>query len=1757
MQSEFLGQSNDLTCSVCRNLLHIPYTLPCQHSYCLEPCLQAQRTSENLKCFNCGKCYPFKEAIHNDHLEALVTKRLVEEKRSLITTCDACTKPSLDLRDCKHCGGRVCPTCCQSHYDKVASTVKKLVKVITKAQKNVTNIQSKLVKKSSDLSRLEKSIESASSELKIACDKTLDRANAQLDSLASAYTQKKISARRRDIQSMGMHELLQVRSELKSVTNLVLEFLTAVSDLGDEGNPFGVEMSKSYSSLIYPIQSLSLVEEERDNSISEKNVADSIDDIIDCTPNQIFVGGLIPKISYTQFKSYFSQYGAIKNAFIAPSRRSGYVTFSKKESALLATAQPFQLIENVKVEVRPFLKKSKRPPSKKPATESPSSITHPTIVETDQKRVFVGGILPSTTKDTVQSALLKFGPIKRLDFMPQRGFAIVQFEQPEIFDLALSTHWHEIDGKRVELLQYLPRKSNPPLSANFTDSSDLRTIFIGGLTPKINEESIRSSLSYFGSIEKVLINSLKGYALVTFKSVDAASKAIASHWIIINEKKVEMVAFERNPKRKLATTPPVSYFSSISEIQETNGNQSVEDVSKRKLYVDGIVPPINETMLKTYFSQYGAVIFCQITGQRACLIFESSKGVEAASKAFSHIVVGRNLKIAPCTPICPKPSEINTDASQKDVGARKLIIKGISEDVTYSGLRDYFSNYGPVDCVNVYGTDAWIVFEKAETATLVLTSQPHFIRGRQVSLQRPNSENSPRIRAQVEAPGKDSGSPIIQDMPSLGKLAILTLLSSLFVYGVGIFVYFIYVLLAFAAGFLFFLPEIQWVSLKRKIPISHGLVEIDSKKATTSHLKVNYAISGCHELDVVLNQILDCIINDYIRSWYTLLTNEPKFPQQLHAAMAQLMTEVSKRAQKIDWIPFIIEGIPNIIIEHLRIHRRSLDRQAQSSNSADLSKFFFDEEMEVEVQFCREEVCTSSEKELNHFRRITDVFLFAIMPEEDYRLLTIRYLLKEILVNGVLLPAVNVLSDPDFVNQSIIKLCNESAFASPYFIQSLRMSTVEDELKVVKERIEIFAVKLRGRDSGGDDDTMVKAQLNSLNFLENVCNSQITEIKRGVPQKSEQRMNSSNPGSDGLGRTSIDLTFADVMGNDVAVSNFLEFLTSINEQSLLSLYLNCMAYRVNSEELMSSITSTPSTNEPEGDAFGPNSGWNETKTPELDLTFQQAGESQVRHQISDEDQEAMGRIREFGVSMCSLVMRTLPQIPEEIVKRCLKGLSTPLDTIDPNIFIIVEEELIKMLSSEQCFGAFKRSSYYARVVEAFKSSSSGMFLESSRRLGANGSEDAREAPPYSSQSASSSPVFSRAASAVSVNSSSYSPQGSQTHLNSTSSSVSYFPDSYTVNVLSGEMVREGYVVYTLEVTCLSTITKRRSTWRTHRRYSQFDDLHSLIVEQCGRIPNLKLPAKKSFTSVSIEFIEKRRSELDDYLQILCGIDTTGRYPKLHPILSDFLQPEKWERKKGVSSLMNPFKAVGSAIISVPDTLFDGFSKMINRRPPIDLSDVNSNVSTPLMSSNSTASRSSLVSDTSNLAILDQNDSDNIPFRLLFMLVDEVFSLQGKTQLFRRGTLAILRNIVQTFFGDIMNRRIVEKAKNLISAKQMATYAGILRDVLWPNGSQVQTNGVSKDTTQESYPLRDEAMKLRTRVLCRAVMFGSVAEELASYLGQETTREGVQRVFDLLQQPCLNRRLVHCLLEGVIRLLLADQATRLNEIYAQDYSRHPS
>lgn len=44
------------------------------------------------------------------------------------------------------------------------------------------------------------------------------------------------------------------------------------------------------------------------------------------------------------------------------------------------------------------------------------------------------------------------------------------------------------------------------------------------------------------------------------------------------------------------------------------------------------------------------------------------------------------------------------------------------------------------------------------------------------------------------------------------------------------------------------------------------------------------------------------------------------------------------------------------------------------------------------------------------------------------------------------------------------------------------------------------------------------------------------------------------------------------------------------------------------------------------------------------------------------------------------------------------------------------------------------------------------------------------------------------------------------------------------------------------------------------------------------------------------------------------------------------------------------------------------------------------------------------------------------------------------------------------------------------------------------------------------------------------------------IGSETTRQGVLRVFELFQNPCLNKRLLYVVLEGLIDTLFPQSNT---------------
>ena len=115
----------------------------------------------------------------------------------------------------------------------------------------------------------------------------------------------------------------------------------------------------------------------------------------------------------------------------------------------------------------------------------------------------------------------------------------------------------------------------------------------------------------------------------------------------------------------------------------------------------------------------------------------------------------------------------------------------------------------------------------------------------------------------------------------------------------------------------------------------------------------------------------------------------------------------------------------------------------------------------------------------------------------------------------------------------------------------------------------------------------------------------------------------------------------------------------------------------------------------------------------------------------------------------------------------------------------------------------------------------------------------------------------------------------------------------------------------------------------------------------------------------------------------------------------------------------------------------------------------------------------------------------------------------------------------------------------------------LRDEFWPAG-----------ILADKAPERDESIRNITQVLCKAKLLGIVSgkseknadremfppspDELRHIIGSETTRRGLLRLFELLQNETLNRRFVYIVIEALLIKLF--RPNDLHLIFEKLYSQ---
>eukprot|EP00842_Homolaphlyctis_polyrhiza_P002270 jgi/Hompol1/3043/HPOL_003093-RA len=132
-------------------------------------------------------------------------------------------------------------------------------------------------------------------------------------------------------------------------------------------------------------------------------------------------------------------------------------------------------------------------------------------------------------------------------------------------------------------------------------------------------------------------------------------------------------------------------------------------------------------------------------------------------------------------------------------------------------------------------------------------------------------------------------------------------------------------------------------------------------------------------------------------------------------ALAHATAEFERRLRRVDFIAFAAQDIPAALSRHLRDVRLCVERLGSAyAGGRSLPLLFHGLQPHVALD--------APLAEIEYLRRISDILLACLLPESELKCESLRYLLREIVATRVLGMLVDVLSDPDYLNQLLLRI---------------------------------------------------------------------------------------------------------------------------------------------------------------------------------------------------------------------------------------------------------------------------------------------------------------------------------------------------------------------------------------------------------------------------------------------------------------------------------------------------------------------------------------------------------------------------------------------------------------------------------------------------------------------------------------------------------------------------------------------------------------
>ncbi|XP_059510532.1 sorting nexin-13 isoform X2 [Stegostoma tigrinum] len=852
---------------------------------------------------------------------------------------------------------------------------------------------------------------------------------------------------------------------------------------------------------------------------------------------------------------------------------------------------------------------------------------------------------------------------------------------------------------------------------------------------------------------------------------------------------------------------------------------------------------------------------------------------------------------------------------------------------------------------------------------------------------------------------------------------------------------------------------------------------LEEMRRESKQIKIDRRLTGSSIIDEPLQQVIQFALRDYIQYWYYTLSDDECFLLEVRKTIQNALVQFATRSKEVDWQPYFTTRLVNDFAAHLHVFRKTQQRIEDSRQKKDASEefvdTFFEVEVEMEKEVCRDLICTSVKDEEAFLRDLCEILLYLFLPPGDFHNKNMRYFLREILAKGILFPLINQLSDPDYINQYIIWLIRDANCNYEAFLNIIKLSDKVVELEAVRDRAAEELQYLRSLDTAGDDISTIKNQINSLLFVKKICETRVQRLNSG---KEVDRLKlAANFGK--LCTIPLD----SILMNNVALQFFMEYMQQTGGQAHLFFWLTVEGYRVTAQQQLDVLRSAQKDGKRQS---------NQTK--------------------------GLLRAAAVGVYDQYLSEKASPRVhvDDNLVAKLAEKLN--YEDTTPEIFDDIQRKVYEMmLKDEQFYPSFRQNPLYVRMLAELD-----MLKDPSIRGSDDGDLESFNGSPTGSLNSS---------------------------LDDLSNANSEDSLQLQVSISDTGVCNDHGKTYALYAI---TVQRRLpdgsdDVWKTYRRYSDFHDFHMRITEQFENLSNLlKLPGKKTFNNMDKDFLGKRKKDLNTYLQLLINPEIIRACPALIPYVNEFLENKAYSKGKGdfarkmdtlVNPLRNSMRNVSNVVKSIPDSLAEGMTKVSDNMDKLGHELKHTFLKVPPLKPEEDSEHVRVS------AHLDDNVDDNIPLRVMLLLMDEVFDLKDKNHWLRRNIKNLLQQLIRATYGDTINRKIVDHVDWMTSPEQVAETVKRFRDSFWPNG-----------ILAESAPRREKAIRMRSRVAAKTKMLVIMPDELKHIIGAETTRKGILRVFEMFQYNQLNRRLVYVFLEGFLETLFPQYKFR--ELFIKLHSR---